>query len=69
VYNEDDGQLVYETIDFSKAQLLPYSKRAKKFVPLQMEIFVSEVKWKPAVKDYTDYSRLHEKLYVLWIVI
>ena len=50
VYSEDDGQVVYETVDFNKAQWLPCSKGARKFVPLQTEPVVSKLKRKPSLK-------------------
>ena len=50
VYSEDDGEVVYETIDLNKAQWLPCSKRARKYVPLHTEPVVSKVKRKPSLK-------------------
>jgi len=43
VCSEDDGKIVYETIDLNTTQWLPCSKKAKKFVPLKV---VSKGKWK-----------------------
>jgi len=49
VYSEDDGEVVYETVELNEAQWLPCSKRARKYGP-QTEPVVSKLKKKPSLK-------------------
>jgi len=50
VCSEDDGQVVYETVDLNNTQWLPCSKRARKFVPLQTNPVTSKAKFNPSLK-------------------
>ena len=50
VYSEDNGQVVYETVDLNRTQWLPCSKRARKFVPLETDPVTSKAKWRPSLK-------------------